>query len=231
MSKIIVGYPSLPDTEALGRPQSAQNRQFQWFKEPTHIYPVIPAYAATMLKNAGREVVWLDGPAEQMSWKEYLVELVAQNPDYIAWEVKTPVVKRVWPLVDRIKKFLPRTKVILMGDHITALPQETLNNSKTDLCLTGGDYDFGLIDITNQGLEEGIIRKETTTPLASLPVIDRELTRWQNYAYKVNLLHSRSHFLIFLKMLFLNRLNILYFLHNLQRQFLLVYENHILVLL
>ena len=55
--KIMIAYPSLKSDK--GVPLLSQNRQFQYFKEPTFIYPVVPAQAATMLKKAGHEVIWL----------------------------------------------------------------------------------------------------------------------------------------------------------------------------
>lgn len=202
--KIVVGYPSIPNL--LGRPQSAQNRQYQEFNESTNIYPMVMASAATMLKNAGHEVFWMDGPAEKYLWEDYLLALCEINPAIILWEIKTPVVKKVWPLIDEVKELLPDCKVILCGDHITALPEESFKNCKVDYCLTGGDFDFGILNILKYeklGLLEksplknycyspsgdfeplhGIFNQPTDTPLSALPVIDRKLTQWELYAYK-----------------------------------------------
>ncbi|MDP8235105.1 MAG: hypothetical protein P9M08_01850, partial [Candidatus Erginobacter occultus] len=60
--KIIFSYPPLDSSK--GFPTLGQNRQFQYFTEPTFIYPVVPATAATMLRDAGHEVLWNDCPAE-----------------------------------------------------------------------------------------------------------------------------------------------------------------------
>lgn len=180
--KIVVGYPSIPNL--LGRPQSAQNRQYQEFNEGTHIYPMVMASAATMLKNVCHEVLWLDGPAMDLTWPDYRAKLMEFQPDIILWEVKTPVVKKVWPLVDEVKLLLKKTRIVLCGDHITALPQESLDNSKVDVCLTGGDFDFGILKIITEQFKKGIYSQPTDTPLSLLPVIDRELTKWRLYAYK-----------------------------------------------
>jgi len=186
--KIVIGYPPFDEQ---GNYQIGQNRQAQRFEHGAFIFPVVPAYAATMLKNAGHEVFWLDGPAEGMDWERYLKELEFLQPDLIAWEVKTPTVKRVWPLVDEVKKTLGGTVVVLMGDHITALPQESIDNCKVDVCLTGGDYDFGVLDLVETmnlgGIHsdiKGIMPYPTNTPLKMLPVIDRELCKWRNYGYE-----------------------------------------------
>ncbi len=92
-----------------------------------------------------------------------------------------------------------------MGDHVTALPEESLKNCPVDFVITGGDYDFGLLSIANylskkEKLESGIwYRDDSETnsgnfcssgefqlknSLDDLPLIDRDLTKWKLYAYK-----------------------------------------------
>ena len=71
-----------------------------------------------------------------------------------------------------------------MGDHITALPSETLSNSNVDIVITGGDFDFALMDIVNDSSIRGVYSKETQTPLSKLPIINRQLTKWKNYGYR-----------------------------------------------
>jgi len=107
---------------------------------------------------------------------------------------------------------------VLMGDHVTALPEESMKNCPVDFIITGGDYDFLLLNIANhlekgEKLETGIWYRPKNTSkvcpskggqaprnltsevrctgkfvlnhnLNSLPIIDRELTKWRLYAYK-----------------------------------------------
>jgi len=42
-----------------------QNRQFQWFSEPSYLFPCIPASAATYLASLGHDVQWIDCIAER----------------------------------------------------------------------------------------------------------------------------------------------------------------------
>jgi hypothetical protein len=87
--KICIGYPPL--TSDKGTPLLSQNRQFQWFHKPTYIYPMVPAYAATLLKENEYDVVWADGIAEQITYEEWIACL--EGTDVLAMETKTPVVK------------------------------------------------------------------------------------------------------------------------------------------
>jgi len=238
--KIIFSYPPLDTTK--GYPTLGQNRQFQYFTEPTLIYPVVPATAATMLRAAGHEVIWNDCVAEGIDRQEYFRLIEREKPDLIVFETKTPVVKEHWQLINEIK-LLPLTAnrlpitayrsplTVLLGDHVTALPEESMQNSKVDFVLTGGDYDFLLRDLC-QALESGHLssvnrqpstvnpplstvnrqpstffsRQPSTFPpgiwyrendqikttgtfqlnhdLDQAPFIDRELTKWELYAYK-----------------------------------------------
>jgi len=197
--KISISYPPLASRK--GVPLLAQNRQFQWFSESTYIYPMVPAYAATLLSQAGHEVVWDDGIAEEKSYDVWLHDLERIRPDVMMVETKTPVVKRHWKILDDVKRVLPDTKTVLVGDHVTALPQESMENSQVDFVLTGGDFDFllfGLVehlDGRHRDLEPGIWFRENGEikntgsfklrhDLESLPFIDRDLTRWELYAYR-----------------------------------------------
>ena len=100
--KISISYP--PINSEKGVPLLSQNRQFQYFKSPTYIYPVVPAYAATMLYNAGYDVVWDDGIAEEKTYNQWLTNLSLCSPDVIMIETKTPVVKKHWAIIDDVKK-------------------------------------------------------------------------------------------------------------------------------
>ena len=92
--RIAIAYPPLKSEKGVAL--LTQNRQFQWFSRPTYIFPVVPATAATMLKKAGHEVLFLDGIASELSPEAFDSKLAAFRPDLIVLETKTPVVKRHW---------------------------------------------------------------------------------------------------------------------------------------
>jgi len=196
--KVSISYP--PINTGKGVPLLSQNRQFQYFHEPTYIYPMVPAYAATLLKKAGHDVVWDDGIAEEKSYVRWLNDLERNSPDLMMIETKTPVIKRHWKIIEDVKEVSPETKVVLVGDHVTALPRESMQNSRVDYVLTGGDYDFLLLNLAEylEGkaeLELGIWYRENGEikstgsfrldhDLDSLPFIDRDLTKWRLYSEK-----------------------------------------------
>ncbi len=197
--KIVISYPPLESSK--GVPLLTQNRQFQWFKEPTYIYPMVPAYAASLLKENDYEVIWDDAIAEQLTYNQWLERIENVNAEIIVIETKTPVVKRHWRVISDLKRIDPKIRTVLVGDHVTAFPEESFKNSNVDFVLQGGDYDFGLLNLVNwinneEELKKGWwMRKNGTiikggdqeldkNDLNTLPFINRDLTKWQLYAYK-----------------------------------------------
>lgn len=197
--KISISNPPIQGIK--GTPTILQNRQYQVFSEPTYIYPMVPASAATLLRADGFDVVWDDAIAEEIPYNEWLKRVERLAPDLMMMETKTPVVKRHWRIIEDVKAVSPQTRVVLAGDHVTALPRESMESSKVGFVLTGGDYDFLLLNLARwlsgkeKNLEPGIWFREggeigSTGPfrlnhdLDGLPFIDRDLTRWRLYAYK-----------------------------------------------
>ena len=197
--KVSVAYPPLSSDK--GTPLLSQNRQFQWFTNPTYIYPMVPAYAASLMASRGHTVTFDDGIADEMTYEAFKRDLVAKAPDVIAMETKTPVVTRHWKIVADLKAALPGATIVLMGDHVTALPRETMENCPVDYVICGGDFDFILADLVDHldgrpvALPAGVWRRENgeivdgglgnlTHNLDDLPYIDRELIKWKRYAFK-----------------------------------------------
>ncbi len=195
--KVAIAYPPL---QGKGSPMLTQNRQFQWYHVGSYIYPVVPAYAATLLAREGHRVIWEDAIAGRKTAERFWRILERERPDLVAMETKTPVVRQHWAVTDRIKQLLPDCRVALMGDHVTALPGETMKNCSADFAITGGHYDFLLRSIVRhlesaEPLLPGVYFREgdeirDTGPfghdhdLDSLPFIDRRLTRADLYGEK-----------------------------------------------
>src|SRR3989344_5644436 len=157
--KILIGYPPLKSKKGIAT--LGQNRQFQWFSNPVFIFPIVPGSAATLLKSKGYDVSWKDCITENVNEEEFFSYLEKNKFDAFMFETKTPVIKLHWRFIDRLKEKFPKMKVILVGDHVTTLPEESFENSKVDYVLTGGDYDFLLLNLSehvtkNAKLEKGI---------------------------------------------------------------------------
>lgn len=208
--KIAVGYP--PIEQGKGVPLLSQNRQFQYFNAKTYIYPMVPAYAASQAQAKGYDVVWMDGIAEEWKYQEWEDKLEAEGVDLLMMETKAPVIRQYWKIVAKLKERFPKLIVVIVGDHVTWNPRETMENSKVDYIITGGDYHFMLSDLADsitKGVElvggiwgrKGDTRVKLgdfikddgdfwvsgplvqTHDLDQLPFVDRDLTKWKLYAY------------------------------------------------
>ncbi len=207
--RVAICYPPLPSEK--GVPLLTQNRQFQWFSRPTYIFPVVPATAATMLKRAGHEVLFLDGIAAEMTSEAFDAALAAFRPELVVIETKTPVVKRHWKWIEEHRTDgasggpaplpkegaslcsagasggpapLPKdfVRFVLVGDHVTALPQESIGKPGVWAVIPGGDWDYGLVDYIAAGCPKGVQRFALRESLRDVPWIDRDLVRWELYA-------------------------------------------------
>ncbi len=202
--KILIGYP--PTESKKGIATLGQNRQFQWFSNPSFFYPVVMGTAATMLKAKRHDARWLDCVAEKISWNEFIAIIKKDNFDLFIFETKTPVIKQHWKTIDKLKEIFPKMKIAIVGDHVTALPKETMENSKADFVLCGGDFDFMASDLVDwlekkRKVSKGIYYRKAKKIInsgkfqlnhnlddAGFP--DRDLTKWELYKKEYNIIRE-----------------------------------------
>ncbi len=134
------------------------------------------AYATAVVEEAGIEAKLYDFPA--MDWdKEDLRQLIKKEaPDFVVLDSTTP---SIYSDIDcaRICKEAGHAKVIMVGPHASALPEETLELAKgfvDAVCI--GEYDYSVLDIVKnqdslsevQGicyLEDGQVTRTRARPL------------------------------------------------------------------
>lgn len=192
----MISYPPFRDK---GSPMLTQNRQFQWYHVGSYIYPVVPASAATLLKQNGFDVIWNDAIAEGWNFDKYMDHFIHEKPDVVVFETKTPVIKKHWKLIKELKGIIHKCKFIIMGDHPTALPYESMVESMVDYVIVGGHYDVVLLNLAKYFIGEkplpnciwyrdnGSIKhteNDLHIDLDSIPFIDRKLTKAHLYGEK-----------------------------------------------
>lgn len=188
-----IAFCYAPFEESKGTPLLSQNRQFQWYGSAFGsyaVYPVVMAGACTLMSNKGHDVVWMDYIAERKTFRDFTRDFLREKPDLAIFECKTPVIKRIWEIVEVLKKKSPRTKFVLCGDHVSAMPKESIKNSRADFVLVGGDFDILLYELVRRlqnsklGVQDNskIVKTEVPVNLDRLPIVDRELTKWELYS-------------------------------------------------
>ena len=191
--RIVFAYP--PYSKRGEFPHLSQNRQTRYTKSAqVRIYPVVPSSLLTIVAKKGHSALLLDAINRRLSEQEYEAELRSFEPEMIVVESKTPIMRKLWREVGRLKRWFPRAMIVIVGDHVTALPEETLGNCPCDYIALGGDYDAvvaALVDFLVEGgaLPEGVVSRDCPSAaqawlvddLDVLPPPDRELTRWRDY--------------------------------------------------
>lgn len=201
--KVLVGFP--PTISNKGTPLLSQNRQFQYFENPTFLFPVVMGTAATMARDKhGHDVVWGDAIAENLSFEDYFELIEKEKPEVFFFETKAPVVKKHWQAVNILKERFPDLKIVMCGDHVTYDPEETMNACPVDYVIKGGYYDFAFCELLDhfekkgKKFPEGIWyrkngkivdngRYQFKGSLDDAPIIDRKLTKNHNYQKEFNL--------------------------------------------
>ena len=148
---------------------------------------------ATQIKQKGYEVLWLDGINERLEMNEFEQSLKEFSPDMIVMDTKAPVIKMHWAYSDHLKKMFKGLKTVLLGDHVSHLPTESFDHTKSiDYTIQGGYYDFivpELIDALNGKGDmpgnvywgSGKAGKQKNYDQKDVPVIDRNLTKSEIY--------------------------------------------------
>ena len=88
--KIAIGYP--PSLSDKGTALLSQNRQFQYFHNPTFLFPVALGTGATMLREQGYDTIWLDAIAEEMDEKSFYKIIEEEGIDIFFFETKVPLI-------------------------------------------------------------------------------------------------------------------------------------------
>lgn len=178
-------------------PLLGQNRQFRYSSSnAVRIYPIVPATAATLAREHGFDTLFLDGINTRMTPEGFRKRLLSFKPDAVMLESKTPIIQDHWDYIHEIKTDLD-VVTVLVGDHPSYNPKESLEHSETDYVVQGGDYDVGFLSIIEHLRDEkplvgGIWYREGDNIVSSgspyfiddldrLPFIDRDLTGWENY--------------------------------------------------
>jgi len=200
--KIAISYPPIVNDRGQ-KAMVSQNRNVQYFSVPTYLLPVTHAQAATLLKKNGYEVIWDDGNSQLKSYDLWMKDLINSKPDLIVFESTTPVMKFMWETINKVKLALPKSIIILTGYHSMRMPDETFENSKTDIVMLSNHIDFVLLKIANSlkvnknindlNIDGIALRKNDKTVKLSFKkveninnseLIDRDLIQWKNYAYE-----------------------------------------------
>lgn len=97
-------------------------------KSGTLYYPVWLAYAVGVLEASGHDVEFTDAPARNITLDNILTEASLLQPHLIIMDTSTPSVEDDLHVAVALKHMLPDCPVVLVGTHVSALPDEVLKS-------------------------------------------------------------------------------------------------------
>lgn len=130
-------------------------------KSGTLYFPLWLAYATGALEKAGFEVDLIDAPADGYKPSHVIKRAKKFNPDLIVLDTSTPSIYNDVQVAGRLKDEFPQAFIVLVGTHVSALPEETLNIDKRIDAVAQYEYDHTLVDLAKTLNKKEDIRNVT----------------------------------------------------------------------
>lgn len=133
-----------------------ENRSAAITRSGTLYYPLWLIYAAAICEKEGFDVEFLDAPATPLGYDDafaYIVEH-GEGTKLFVVDTSTPSIYSDIAFADNLKELYPDVFVMLVGTHPSALPEETLNNSRSVDAVAMHEFDYIVRDVA-KALEAG----------------------------------------------------------------------------
>jgi radical SAM superfamily enzyme YgiQ (UPF0313 family) len=116
-------------------------------KSGTLYYPMWLAYAAGLLELHGFKVTLWDCPADRIPFSQVEDFIRREQPALVVMDSSTPSIASDLEAGNLIKSLQPSTFVLLVGPHVSALPEETLQCSDAVDGVALREYEHTLLDL------------------------------------------------------------------------------------
>jgi anaerobic magnesium-protoporphyrin IX monomethyl ester cyclase len=116
-------------------------------KSGTLYFPLWLASAAGLLESRGITVDLIDAPADDHGMDYVLQRARKFPPDLIVVDTSTPSIANDVGVAAQLKDAFPKSFVVLVGTHVSALPEESLSLSEQVDAVARGEYDTTLLDL------------------------------------------------------------------------------------
>jgi radical SAM superfamily enzyme YgiQ (UPF0313 family) len=120
-----------------------------------------PAVTKSGLEKHGHEVLFLDAPAAGINKDEVCKRAAEFKPDMAVVEASTPSIYNDVKVACLIKKEIPNVFTILVGVHVSAVPEQTLQEAPKGLdAVAIQEYDETLTELAGKLARKGTPREE-----------------------------------------------------------------------
>lgn len=116
-------------------------------KSGTIYFPLWLAYCVGVLEQEGHNVLFLDAPARGMELEDVLEAARRFAPSLVVMDTTTPSVDNDLQVAQALKQDLAQTVITLVGTHVSALPQETLQRAPFVNAVAVREYEYTVRDL------------------------------------------------------------------------------------
>jgi len=107
--------------------------------------------ALAVLREAEHEVYFIEGAALNLKKREVKKQIKKIKPDLVVVHTTTPSIYSDLSYCDMVKKINSKVMTVVVGPHVTAVPENTFKIAKGNLdVVVLGEYDLTLVDLANK---------------------------------------------------------------------------------
>lgn len=130
---------------------SRESRSPAVAKSGTLYFPMWLAYAVGYLEKHGHEVLFIDAPADSLTREDVCEKAKDFQPDMTVLEASTPSIYNDIEVSNAIKNVVPDTFTILVGVHVSAVPNQTLEEANGGVdAVAVHEFDDTLLELANK---------------------------------------------------------------------------------
>ena len=119
----------------------SQNRIIKHRADKFLQYPLFLSYAASNSRENGHDVFWIDSVIEEIGLEETLSKMYKINPEVILMETTTPSILADFEFMRKVKERFPEIFLIAVGQHVTGLPMQSLQECEAIDVIIKGEFD------------------------------------------------------------------------------------------
>ena len=118
-------------------------------KSGTLYYPMWLSYATGVLEEAPNKfgVELIDAPAAGLDLDQILARAKEEQPNLIVLDTSTPSIYNDVEVAEKLKDVLPDSRIALVGTHVSALPEQTMQMSAQLDYVVRGEYDYTILEL------------------------------------------------------------------------------------
>jgi len=105
------------------------------------------SYATGILEESGYSVELIDAPAAGLELPQLLEKAKLFQPNLIVLDTSTPSIYNDIEVAEKLKEAVPDSRIVLVGTHVSALPDQTIQLSDKIDYIVRGEYDFTILDL------------------------------------------------------------------------------------